>query len=284
MTVRIVTGSNFDFFDTPTFKNFAGDLNVFVPNIIGNGTLSRPIGFTAGIFNYRYYDADSSGNLRRTENYLLDPRNLAIQPGVTRYIRENSYLNTRTTYNNWGLYIDPMIQVSGNAWHDMFASVHFETIWRTQIASSTASAISKDTLTIPANATRELVIQERKAFRPLYQKNSYFDIYTGIGLPTKIYVRKAFELFLSPSIGLASFKRTEFDTIQPTRGNQLEAVYVNAVIRSNLRLYTLCKFQLTTTVSPIDISLGGEIRGVSGEQTFLGMYLGAAISLDKLKR
>ncbi len=275
--VRIVTGSNFDFFDAPTFKNYAGDLNIFLPDLFGNG-----FGLNAGVFNYRYYDADSSGNDIVTENYLLDATTRTLVPGTTKYVQDLYYLDSKTSYNNIGVYLNPMYKIEGikSKWCDVYLDLHAEVIWRTQIMTHSQKPIRKDTMTITqADTERSRVFQNYKSISSLYNKTSYFDSYFGLGLPFKANIKKAFELFVTPTLGVCVFKATAID------------VYDDKNIRSRVitekqftEPFFLTKFQLTTTVSPIDITLGGELRSVFNKSTFFGMYLGAAVSLDKLKR
>src|SRR6185312_6374617 len=56
--LRIVTGGNFDFFNGPTIKDFAGDISLFLPNTFNIGKVS--FGFELGMNNYHYFNTDSS--------------------------------------------------------------------------------------------------------------------------------------------------------------------------------------------------------------------------------
>jgi len=282
-TVRIVTGSNFDFFDAPTFKNFAGDLNIFLPDLFKPiGNTKKRIGLNCGVFNYRYYEADSSGSHIITENYLTDPTTTKIIPDTTHYVKDVYSLNSKTTYNNWGVYFDPMIRLNSDTKiYDLYLELHAEVIWRTEILTYNQLGIRKDTFTIASgDITRGSVFQSYKGIQAKYTQYSYFDSYFGLGLPMKIDIKKAFEFFATPSFGFSSFQYTGIDT---------------SFVRSNIRYrtlstqtasqaYFLTKFQLVTTVAPVDIALGGEYRKIFGQKAFFGMYLGASISLDKLKK
>ncbi len=281
-SVRIVTGSNFDFFDAPTFKNFAGDLNIFLPNLFKPicKKSEKRIGLNIGVFNYRYYDADSSGSNIVNENYLLDPTVRRIAIDTTKYVRDIYYLNSKTSYNNWGIYLNPMIPISSDKWYDLFLELHLEAIWKTKILSYSQQSIRKDTFVITqADMATHGVFQNFKGIRSLYEKNTYFDYYLGIGTPVKIDIKKAFELFLQPSVGAASYRKTEVNVSE-----SLSIRSRSFVETMSWNPYFLTKFQLITTVTPVDIVLGGEYRKIFNQQAFFGMYLGASISLDKLKK
>ena len=70
--VRIVTGGNFDFFNGPKIKDFAGELTVSLPNIFAvKGAEDNPIGVQFGLFNFHYYQSDSSGTFKNQDYYYL---------------------------------------------------------------------------------------------------------------------------------------------------------------------------------------------------------------------
>ena len=280
--VRIVTGSNFDFFEAPVFKNFAGDLNIFLPNLKKLKLFGTPtaVGINAGVFNYRYYDSDSSGSNIITENYLVNPTIRTLIPDTTKYIREIYAVNSKQTYNNWGFYLNPILTITNDTWFDLYFEGHFEGIWRTRITTFSQVVQRKDTFTVTKTDTfQRAVFQSFKGIRSLYQKDSYFDFYAGIGFPLKVNIKKAFEFFVSPSFGISSYGSTVIDLQERSsiRSRTFEKV-------KTFQPYFLTKFQLTTTVAPVDITFGGEFRSIFNKDSFLGMYLGAALSLDKLKR
>jgi hypothetical protein len=280
--VSIVTGSNFDFFDAPTFKNFAGDLNIFLPDLfkpICKG--KKRIGLNIGAFNYRYFEADSSGSNIRNENYLLDPTVRKLVIDTTKYVRDIYYLNSKTSYNNWGIYLNPMIQISSDSkWYDLYLELHMEVIWKTKILSFSQQNVRKDTFTIyQADINAQKVFQSFKGIPSLYQKETYFNYYFGLGLPLKVNIKKAFEFFLQPSFGAASYTTNDVNITESQ--NIRSRTFVE---KTSWTPYFLTKFQLLTTVAPIDIVLGGEYRKIVKQQAFFGMYLGASISLDKFKK
>lgn len=282
---RIVTGSNFDFFDAPTFKNFAGDLNVFLPSLFNlPKDKNKPsdefhkIGLQFGIFNYRYFEADSSRGVIQTEKYFLNPNTLTPVVDTTKYIRHIYALDSKISYNNWGLYLNPMYELKSTDWASIYLNLHFEVLWRTQILSHSKADIRKDTFTVTANdVLTRTTFAAFPGIRPSYQQINFTDYYIGVGLPIRIDIKKKVDLFLTPTIGISSFGTATFPTTVIQRGDLANKT-------KNTEAFFLGKFQLTTTVAPIDIALGGEYRKINGQKSFLGMYLGAALTLDKLKR
>jgi hypothetical protein len=285
--VRIITGSNFDFFDAPTFKNFAGDLNIFLPDLIqfkrdkdDKPGKKRSIGFQAGFFNYRYFESDSSNGRIQTDKYLLDQTVTTPTVGSTRYVNEVYALNSKTTYNTVGAYFNPMITVHNAKWIDLYANIHFETLWRTEILEYTRVSLRKDTVTLSQNdISQGIVLQNYPGLRPTYTKKSFSDIYIGIGFPVRVDVKKAFEFTVSPTVGVANYEGTEIITRVE---NNIKYRFFTPKMFTEF--FILTKAQLVTTVSPVDIALGGEFRKISGHRTYYAVYLGAALSLDKLKK
>lgn len=289
--VRIITGSNFDFFDAPTFKNFAGDLNIFLPDLIqfprsDERKKKHPkqkdvsLGVQLGIFNYRYFESDSSKGRIQSDRYLLDPTVTSPVVGATRYVNETYALNNKTSYNTLGAYLNPIFTVYSKKWVDLYFNLHFEGLWRTQMLEDVKVPIRKDTVTIGQNDINQgIVLQSYPGLRPTYTKRSFNDLYIGIGLPFRIDIKKAFELFVTPTFGWADYEDNRITT------REQSSIRYRTYVRSKFKdFFMLTKAQLVTTVSPIDIAIGGEFRKLGNQQTFYAIYLGAALSLDKLKK
>jgi|GEM_PF-3371540 len=278
--VRIVTGSNFDFFDSPTFKNFAGDLNIFIPNAIK--WHNKSIGFQAGIFNYRYFEADSSKGRIQIDKYLLDPAVTQLTAGTTKYVSETYALNNRTNFNTFGAYFNPMVALNGfdNQWINIYVNLHFEALWRTQILEDTKISLRKDTVLLSQNDVAQgIVLQSYPGLRPTYTKKSFNDTYVGVGLPIRLDIKKAFDFFIAPTIGWVKYEGTDIAT-RIENGIR----YRNFTEATYGKFFILTKAQLVTSVTPVDIAMGGEFRKIAGEKTFYAVYLGASVSLDKLKK
>src|SRR4030095_8275416 len=100
------------------------------------------------------------------------------------------------------------------------------------------------------------VFQNYKGIRASYTKKSFFDSYFGLGLPIKVNIKKTFEFFTTPSFGASSYQISSIDTSYVNSNIRYRRIEDKAVWQP----YFLTKFQLETTVAPIDIALGGEYR------------------------
>jgi len=285
--VSAIVGSNLDFFNTPVFKNFAGEIKVYVPSFatmkVGKGNWH--FGLITGLFNYQYFEADSSNGNVQFENYLLDPTVHVPIVDTTKYIRHIYALNSNISYNNWGAYLDPMVRIAHNDWFDLFFDLHFEAIWRTRITKNTILDIRRDTFTLSKPDTaHHIALQAFQAIRPLYREEDYVDFYEGIGLPFNLNVKNAFSVYLNPAFGITNFNKLKLDS-QRVGG----VTIYNYVTSTSFVPFALMKFQLTTKVAPVDIVVGGEIRYIAKKQfdkniAYKAFYLAAVISLDKLKK
>lgn len=283
-SVRIITGSNFDFFEGPSFKNFAGDLHIFLPDLLlhKKNTADWAIGLEAGIFNFRYFEADSSNGRIYTERYLLDQNVTFPVVDTTRYIRDQYALNQRVTYNTFGAYLNPIITLPGekSKWIDLYLSIHFEGLWRTEIQEYNKASLSKDTLTFSQrDQAQNVVLQSTPGLRPRYNKRTFQDTYLGIGLPMQINIKNKFNFYLAPTLGIAYYESIRItDTV-------INEIRYRAYLQEQLQKpFLLTKAKLVTSVAPVDLALGGEFRRVAGQRSFYAVYFGAAITLDKLKK
>ncbi|MDQ8005275.1 MAG: hypothetical protein REI64_10780 [Pedobacter sp.] len=281
--LRIVTGSNFDFFEAPTFKNFAGQINLFVPNIWNDLKLFKSktkLGFQFGIYNFRYFEADSSKGYTRRERYLEKPNISSLEVG-SKYIEETYALDTKTDQNLWGWYLNPMIAIDESNWFSVYLNLHLEGMVRTTTVKPTKANRRIDTLTVTqADITQNITLNRIPIQQRQYSKNVSYESYLGLGLPLRLNVKeKKFAFNADPTLGAAFFDNTFSKT-----------VVENGIIR---QLFTtkrkttpffLFKGQLLTKVAPVDLALGWELRKVINYDTYLAMYLGATLSLDKLKK
>jgi hypothetical protein len=184
------------------------------------------------------------------------------------------------------------------AWFNLYSSLHFETVWRSQTLTNSEVPISKDTSTLTTSdifITRSGYVLTKNILQrpnqlPLYKANEFNDHYSGIGLPMKINVKKALEIYINPSFGISSFQYSSNDTLQfGARGTAMPTVvYINSKNRA-IKPYFLTKFQISTSVAPVDVVIGGEIRKVYGAkdnelEAFRAFYIGASVSLEKFKR
>jgi hypothetical protein len=282
--MRIVTGGSFDFFSGPKIKDFAGNLNLFLPSVFKTGKFLKKnwlVGFQFDLFNYHYYESDSSGRLRNTARYYANAQDFFKGADSAKIATRTTVTNTKTDHNIWGGSINPTVLLASNEFSQLYANVHLEALFTTQITTYSAKAVSRDTTKLGGADIRKLVLGVYEPVSLNYLKRTYYDYYFGIGFPWKVSVKKLFDVSISPTVGVASI---QFDP--PVGTDQLSDSYVRGAPKPprDSPLFFLTKFQIVTSVSPVDIALGGEYRAVFGQMHYLSLYIGAAITLDKLKR
>ncbi len=279
---KIITGSNFDFFDAPTFKNFAGDLNIFAPGIWSPSKKTK-IGLSFGIYSYTYFEADSSKGSIRTERYLTNASILRVVADTTKYVRETYAVNQKTTYSNRGIYLNPLVtlhKTPGTDIAQVYLNMHLEVQARTEVMRPTKVSIRKDSMLVTkAEISQGIVLQAFPGIQADYQKRTFYDTNIGIGLPIKVNIKKLISLYVHPTAG---FNFYENITLKPSIENGIERTLVQR--KTDKAGFFLFKGQIITMVAPVDIALGWEYRKVALRSDFLAMYLGAAISLDKLMK
>ena len=285
--LRIVTGGNFDFFNGPTIKNFAGDLTAFIPNAVHFADLD--IGLDFGINNFHYFNTDSSHTRNDGTAYYLHNKDFYSGNSTSKIVKGITSVNRKYDYNVWGVHLDPLVQIAQNDFVQLYLKLHIEELTTTETYTPSATKSLNDTITLQQyqdlkKADQKLPDPQSRApvFYP-YKQATYYDMYYGIGLPVVINIKNIASLHISPSAGLASIQYADpmFDPNPIQR-----PVFPNANRHPDhiMKFYTLNKFQLVTTVAPIDIALGGEYRTVAGSLHYLSTYIGATIKLDKLKK
>lgn len=281
MGVRIITGGNFDFFNGPRIKDFAGELNVNTPDI--TSIFGKSFGFQFGIFNYRYFQADSSYSFRAKDFHYLNAQD-AYKPGLdsAKIIRREYSVNRKMDYNIWGVFLEPTIKLDENEWASAYLSLHVGALLTTQTYSPTVKYLFRDTLNYkpivnPNNFNGDTLLAH-PALPYSYKQSTFADFYFGIGVPFKINIKKKLMFNVTPTVGMSVVQvnspQEPFDYVQ--------RFTVGA--KKIKREFVLIKYQLITTVAPIDIAFGGEYRAVAGKMRYFTNYIGAVISLDALRR
>ena len=281
-SLRIITGGNFDFFNGPKIKDFAGDINLFLPNIWRTKKIlkkERLIGIQFNLFNYHYYESDSSGRNRNVDNYYANSQDYFKGKDSAKVVTRSNSTNTKVDYNIWGASLDPMLLLARNDFSQFYLSLHFEALITTQVTSYNTKTISRDTTFVDINdAVKKSPIGVYEPTTLNYLKRTYYDYYFGFGLPLKVNVKNKVDFSISPTIGVASIQHDTAGLSDAyARGS-----YTN--VPRGVKGFFLTKFQLVTSVAPVDIAMGGEYRAVYKELHYLSLYIGAAIALDKLKR
>src|SRR6185312_9885890 len=102
--LRIVTGGNFDFFNGPTIKDFAGDISLFLPNTFNIGKVS--FGFELGMNNYHYFNTDSSHTAPDNFKYFQHYHSYYSPTDTAKVILSSQNINRKYDYNVWGIHLN----------------------------------------------------------------------------------------------------------------------------------------------------------------------------------
>lgn len=289
---RIVTGGNFDFFNGPTIKDFAGDISLFIPNMIR--LFKLPIGVELGMNNYHYFNSDSTHTINDGgQNYFLNNKDYYSPADSSKIVRSTPSVNRKYDYNVWGIHANVLTPVSSNEFTQVYAEIHFEELATTETYTPTLAGSVNDTITYSQynnlynNGTLRKVngsIPFPSAHAPVfypYKQHTYYDIYAGVGFFANINVKNTAKFCYSITGGPAFIELAQpnFDPDPAQRD-----IIGSSGSTRETKLYVLNKFQLVTTVAPVDIALGGEYRTVAGNMHYFTTYIGATITLDKLKR
>ncbi len=271
-TVKIVTGGNFDFFSGPVFKNFAGEINAFRPNIY------KKWGIQFSLFNFHYFQTDSGSSYRSQDYYFLKSQDYYNTTDSSKVVRRNYAVNRKVDYNIWGAYIDPMFQVYADQLSQVYLSLHIEGLLTTEIYTPKINYLSRDTI-LHKYLPKNISPADDPPVPYSYRSESFHDFYLGAGVPLKFSFSR---LMLSayPIFGVAFIQTNN----NPDNAALDYYLRYNLTTTTAYKPYFVTKFQILTTVAPVDIALGGEYRVVIGNLRYLTTYLGAAISLDKLKK
>jgi len=282
--MRIITGGNFDFFNGPRIKDFAGEMNIVTPDIINLKLFGKdvPFGLQFGLFNYHYFQADSSNSFNGHDQYYLNPQDAYRSYDSTKIVNRNYSVNRKVDYNIWGVYIEPTFRLTKNEFAAFYLSFHFGALITTQRYSPTVNYTSKDTINYNPRINTNIP-QSNISAHPIvpyaYKQSTYYDYYFGVGFPLKINMKNKLKFNITQTVGIASIQKTTaqdpFDYTQR---------FLNAGPARNVRSFYLAKYQIITSVAPIDIAFGGEYRAALGSLHYFTNYIGAVISLDKLKK
>ena len=281
--LRIVTGGNFDFFNGPSIKDFAGDITLFLPNMINIG--KAKFGLEFGINNYHYFSADSSHSNSSPNVYFLKNQDYYTKADSSKVVRGNRTINKRYDYNVWGIHAAILYPLVHNDFVNVYAKAQIEELVTTETYTPTLVKTVNDTITYaqykaftgsaaPAVNAHSLALEQ-------YAQQTYYDIYPGGGLSCTINIKNTAKFCFSSVIGPAIIElaNPNFDPDPAQR----DLIGASGKTRTT-KFYSLNKFQLITSVAPINIALGGEYRTVSGNMYYLTTYLGAVITLDTIKK
>jgi hypothetical protein len=282
--LRIVTGGNFDFFNGPSIKDFAGDITLFLPNMINIG--KSKFGLEFGINNYHYFSTDSSHTHNSYNPYFLNSQNYYNRTDSSKVVLGNRTINRKYDYNVWGIHAAVLYPLVYNNFVQIYAKAQIEELATVETYTPTLAGNVNDTITYAQynslkNIPNKPDVQAHSLTLEQYAQQTFYDIYPGGGLSCTINIKNTAKFCFSSVIGPAIIElaKPSSDFVP----DQRDLVGVNGKTRAT-KFYSLSKFQLITSVAPINIALGGEYRTVSGNMYYLTTYLGAVITLDTIKK
>lgn len=265
----LFTGGTFDFFDALKFQHVGGELVLNARDIMG--TQNR-FGFYTGIFNFQNFSFDSSNHNVREQYIQIDSGRYL--PGTTRYVHNTYVDHPKISTNQWGYYFNPTFRLNSEE-SDLFNI--YATFRMEVVRTSTKTEFVTDT--IYKNDTSNLalvnpVFSSGKGF--LLQKyvstktNGYF----GLGLPMWLYAKDKVKFFFEPNWGLASYSYTVYS-------NETKGGARTAIQKTTNQPYYLFRFRAIDQFSGLQITAGGEIRGLFGYTPSINLYLGIRADLAK---
>lgn len=265
----LFTGGTFDFFDALKFQHVGGELVLNARDIIG--TEDR-FGFYTGVFNFQNFSFDSSNHNVREQYIQIDSGRYI--PGTTRYVHNTYVDHPKISTNQWGYYFNPTFRLNKvpSDLFNIYAAFRMEVV-----RTSTKTEFVTDT--VYKNDTSKLalanpVFSSGKGF--LLQKyvstktNGYF----GLGFPIWLYARDKVKFFFEPNWGIASYSYTVYT-------NETKGGARTAVEKTINPSYYLFRFRAIDQFSGLQITAGGEIRGLFGYTPSINLYLGIRADLAK---
>ena len=288
--LSIVTGGNFDFFNGASIKNFAGDITFFLPNLFK--IYSLPVGVEFGLANFHYYNNDSTHTDYYRDSYFQHYKDFFSPSATSNVIIETKNVNRKYDYNVWGIHIDPMTPLYSDDLVQLYGKIHMEELMTIETYTPKINSTTYDTVTYQQyqNAYTKgtlatLAVMPSPSEDPFYQyrQHTYHDLYFGTGFGLVINFKKVAKFSGSTTVGIASLELAPINNFFPNDPSNRNVIQNMMHMRTG-KFYTLNRFQFVTTVAPIDIAIGGEYRTVASNMYYFSTYIGASISLDKIKK
>lgn len=291
--LRVVTGGNFDFFNGPSIKDFAGDITLFVPNTFK--VKGASIGFELGMNNYHYFNSDSSHRVSQGQSYFLNPKDYYNSNDTSKVVRTTQNLNRKYDYNTWGIHIGALVQLLSNEFAQLYGKLQIEELATTETYTPTITSSVNDTISYDlykqvfntgilknsSGASTPPYPSAHPIMTYKYSQHTYYDTYFGGGLSGTINIKNAAKFCYSITGGCANIEKADpsFD-LDPI---QRDLIRADGSLHEK-KFYTVNKFQLITSIAPVDLAVGGEYRTVAGKLHYFTTYIGAVVTIDKLKK
>ena len=194
--ITFLNAANFDFTDNIS-GSYLGKINIFAP------TISKRVGFNAGVMRIKYNYKDSSNAPLVFQNILLHPLD-TIKQG-TKYVREyNKFTSTRSN-TVWSFYIQPMYRIASNQAGSSQIYIHFhgELLVSKVNITTNIENIQRDTVAMSASFREPFVLYQKT---PIIFDKTYLNGYFGIGLTFSLdpFRLKNSRFFFQPTVGVTT--------------------------------------------------------------------------------
>ncbi len=271
LSFEVYTGGNLDFFDGLKFQNIGGEFIVTANDI--TGSRGRLGGFF-GVSNFQNFSFDSSNQHVRTENIRIDTGTYIS--GTTKYIRRTFVDHLILSTNQWSYYVNPTYRLNRQKsdFFNIYLSVRLEAL-----RTSTRTEFKTDTLNFTDTTSQPLgaspVFQSGNGF--LLQKivNVQTNGFFSIGFPMFLNAKDKFKLYFDPNLGVTTYTYTTYQP-GPDRTSFQKFTY------DITKAFYLFRARVTEQFSGLNITIGGEIRGILPSYTpSINAYLGIRADISK---
>lgn len=280
-SLKIFTGSNFDFFGEQTFKKFAGDFEVHLPDLCAVNNNRIRFGLNLGITYYHYFRADTANGNFHNENVLGKPEAPFVS-GQTRYGSNIYALNTSTDLQNWGYHSQLLIswgkQLLTKNGLRTYLTLHGEALASTATTTFDKRLIRTDSITYRSG---DRTVFQRGGLMPTERTTQSWDGYFGIG-PTFYYEQtKLLEASGQIILGATSYNPKRVDALESIGGTS--SFLLNRKTEfSTWTIFYLARVRVTEHVTKLNGTAGVEVRGIFPQYNpFIAAYLGIQIDIAK---
>lgn len=271
LSIELFTGGSFDFTESLKFQNIGGEFVVNLNNIAGK---ENRFGGFMGVSNFQNFSFDSSNRNVRVQNIRIDTG--VYINGVTRYIHRTFIDHRKLSVNQWSYYFNPTYRLNEQRsdFFNIYLSFRIEAL-----RTSTQTEFKTDTVSFADTTNAQLgnspIFQSGNGF--LLQKildiqtNGYF----SLGFPMMLNAKDKFKLYFDPNIGIATYNYVSYHP--SSNRSSLEKVTENTFLP-----FYLFRVRVTEQFSGLNITIGGEIRGMFPAQTpSINLYLGIKANIVK---
>lgn len=275
--VTLFTGSNFQFFDKPQVKDFAGLLNIQAFNIIGR------LGLNMGVSNINFSDL-SPELTNSVANTVLPRRNVLLDPkaGFVNGVKYESIIYSNSlvqSTSSWSYFIQPTIRLHQDEISIVSILFHLELLNQTTKNTLSERLVGSDTLTLRLPEQQNLVLRSNKAPAPDKSFSlNFMHGYFGAGLAWNIKQKDKFNIMLHTATG---FTTDNFKTRQNEYFNAQSAPRLPQPIDKKGSWFYFLRSVFTEKYTKLNGTIGFDLRGLNNYRPQMALYFGVRIDFNK---